>query len=315
LNKLKSLDLNYNKLISIENDLFFGLSNLYNLYLLSQNEMTLYNSSFHHLPNISTIVLNESLISKYKCLFMHNLERDIQRNVSNKYIFYKSINLISLNFSFNESLNTKCDLMFHFYQFKVHFNLKTDYDNELFFDLCQKILIKRKNNFDHNKRNCFASFEFNDKKEENEIFSLDRIYKVVSNIYYLLSMALILSLLIPAFYIICRYELFSSFISKLFKFSSSDLEENLKKLEKNIKIDREKLEKIDQTELINDARTLKLKLLKEKIQDNLSMMQKKYKELQSYKSHNTIQSILIEIRVPENDHEGREQNPLDEFKN
>jgi Leucine-rich repeat (LRR) protein len=266
LNKLKSLDLNYNKLISIENDLFYGLTNLNDLYLLSQNEMTFYNKSFYHLPNISSIVLDEILISNYKCLFMHNLQRDIQRNVSNKYIFFKSINLITLNFTFNDSLNMKCDLMFHLFQFKVHFNLKTDYDNDLLFDLCKKILIKRNNNFNHNKRKCFSNFQFNDKEESSEIFPLDRIFKVVTNIYYILSMALTLSILIPAFYMICRYELFSKLISKLSRmFSPSDLEENLKLLEKNIKIDREKLVKIDRTELIYDAKTIKLKLSHELI--------------------------------------------------
>jgi hypothetical protein len=130
--------------------------------------MTLNNSSFHHLPNISSIVLNEILISNYKCLFMFNLQRDIQRHVSNKYIFYKSINLLTLDFSFRESLSSKCDLMFHLYQFKIHFNLKTDYDNDLFYDLCKKILIKRNNNFNHNKKKCFANFELNDKEETNE---------------------------------------------------------------------------------------------------------------------------------------------------
>jgi hypothetical protein len=266
--------------------------------------MSFYNSSFHHIPNISSIVLNESLISNYKCLFMHNLQRYIKRSVSNKYIFYKSINLISFNFSFNDSLNSKCDLMFHLYQFKIHFNLKTDYDNDLFFDSCHNTLIKRENSFNHNKRKCFTSFEFNDKEEESEKDSISSILKVLSNSYYLVSMSLVMSLLIPAFYMICRYELFSNLISKLSRIlSSSDLEENLKLLEKNIKIKREKLEKIDETELINDARTLKLKLLKEKIQDELSMMQKKYKELQSSKEQNTIHPSIVETRAPENDHE------------
>jgi insulin-like growth factor-binding protein complex acid labile subunit len=314
LNKLRSLDLNYNKLISIENDLFLGLINLNDLFLLSHNEMSLNNQSFHHLPNISSIVLNESLISNYKCLFMHNLERDIQRHVSNKYIFYKSINLISLNFTFNDGFNSKCDLVFHLYQFKIHFNLKTDYDNDLFYDSCQKTLIKRENNYNHNKKKCFANFEFSDKDEESEKDSLHPILKVMSNSYYLVSMSLVLSLLIPAFYMIFRYELFSNLISKLFKLSSSDLEENLKLLEKNIKIDREKLVKIDQTELIYDAKTIKLKLLKEKIQDNLSMMQRKYKELHSSKPHKTMHPSFVEIRAPEKDHEEGEQNSLDKIK-
>jgi Leucine-rich repeat (LRR) protein len=210
LNKLKSLDLNYNKLISIENDLFFGLINLNYLYLLSQNEMTFHNQSFHQLQNISSILLNESLISNYKCLFMHNLQRDIQRNVSNKYIFYKSINLITLDLKFNDSLNLKCDLVFHLFQFKVHFNLKTDYDNDLFYDSCQKILIKRENSFNDNQRKCFATLELRNKDEEqNKIDSLHPILKVLSNLYYFLSMILILSLLVPAFYMIFRYDLFT----------------------------------------------------------------------------------------------------------
>jgi Leucine-rich repeat (LRR) protein len=312
LNKLKSLDLNYNKLISIENDLFFGLSNLNDLYLLSQNEMTFYNKSFYHLLNISSIVLKETLISKYKCLFMHNLERDIQRNVSNKYIFYKSINLISSNFTFNDSIkDLKCDLVFHLFQFKIHFNLKTDNDNDLFYDSCQKILIKRENNYNHSKKKCFANFEFSDKEEESEKDSLHPILKVLWNSYYLVSMSLVLSLLIPAFYMIFRYELFSNLISKLFKLSTSDLEENLKLLEKNIKIDREKLVKI-KSKFIKD--NLKFTLLEEKIQNNLSIMQRKYKELHSSKPHKTIHPSFVEIRAPENDHEEGEQNPLDKIK-
>jgi Leucine-rich repeat (LRR) protein len=312
LNKLKSLDLNYNKLISIENDLFYGLTNLNDLYLLSHNEMTFYNKSFYHLPNISSIVLDEILISNYKCLFMHNLERDIKRTISNKYIFYKSINLITLNFSFNESLNTKCDLIFHLYQSKIHFNLKTDYDNDLFYDSCKKILIKRNNNFNHNKRKCITNFEFSDKEEESEKDSLHPILKVLSNSYYLVSMSLVLSLLIPAFYIIFRYELFSNLISKLSRmFSLSDLEENLKLLEKNIKIDREKLLKI-KSKFIKE--NLKFTLLEEKIQNNLSIMQRKYKELHSSKPHKTIHPSFVEIRAPENDHEEGEQNPFGKIK-
>jgi Leucine-rich repeat (LRR) protein len=316
LNKLKSLDLNYNKLISIDNDLFLGLSNLNDLYLLSEYEMTLNNRSFNHLPNISSIVLNDSLISKYKCLFMHNLERDIQRTISNKYVFYKSINLLTLNFTINDSLkDLKCDLMFHFFQFKIHFNLKSDYDNDFFYDSCQKILIKRNNNYNHTKRNCLANFEINDKEEQSEIDSLsysDRIIKVFSNIYYLLSMAVTLSLLIPSFYMICRYELFPNYFSKLSRMlSSSDLEENFNILEKNIKMRKEKIVKINQieTKFIN-----KNKLLKEKLQDDLSMMQKKYKELQSSRAHKKIHPSFVEKGVPENDHEEGDQNPLGKIK-
>jgi Leucine-rich repeat (LRR) protein len=225
LNKLKSLDLNYNKLISIENDLFIGLTNLNDLYLLGQNEITFHDQSFQHLPNISTIALSESLIFKYKCLFSHNLQRDVQRKVSEKYIFYKSINLISMAFSFDASLKSRCDLIFHLFQFKIHFNLKTDDDNQLFYESCQKMLIRRENNFNHTKKACFAKFEFQDKEGAKFIDSLHPVLKVLSNFYYLVSMALLLCLLLPTFYMIFRY---SGLFTKIKRDSTNDPEREIK---------------------------------------------------------------------------------------
>jgi hypothetical protein len=54
--------------------------------------------------------------------------------------------------------------------------------------------------------------------------------------------------------------------------------------------------------------------LKEKIQDNLSMMQKKYKELQSSKANKTMHPSFVEIRVSENGHEEGEPNSLGKIK-
>jgi insulin-like growth factor-binding protein complex acid labile subunit len=263
LNKLKSLDLNYNKLISIENDLFFGLINLNDLYLMSQNEMTFYNQSFHHLPNISSIVLNESLISNYKCLFMHNLQRDIQRNVSNKYIFYKSINLITLDFKFNDSLDSKCDLVFHLFQFKVHFNLKTDYDNDLFYDSCQKILVKRENSFTHNKRKCFVNIEFFDKENQAFVDSLHPILKVLHNWIYLLSMAILLSFLSPIFYMIIRYEFLADFTTFHFRILSNNNQWTLKELEKKLKKSKENSKKA----LVKKDKNKSIKIKSERISE------------------------------------------------
>jgi Leucine-rich repeat (LRR) protein len=213
LNKLKSLDLNHNELYSIENNLFVGLRNLNDLYLLSKNEMTFYNQSFQHLPNISKIVFNESLIFKYECLFEHDLQRDIQRNVSNKYIFYKSINLLTLNFSFEDEFRLKCDLVFHLFQFNVHLNLRTDNDNDLFFDSCQKVLIEKGNYFKNTKKKCFANIDFNDGEDENEIDLPDSLTKIFSNFFYLLTMGLLFTLLGPFFFMILRYHLLVDLIS------------------------------------------------------------------------------------------------------
>jgi Leucine-rich repeat (LRR) protein len=284
LNKLKSLDLNYNRLISIENDLFFGLMNLNDLFLLSQSEMTFYNQSFHHIAAISTIVLNESLINKYKCLFMHTLQKDLQRNVSNRYIFYKSINLISLEFSFNASFDLKCDLTLELFQFKIHYNLKTDYEVELFYDFCQTVLIKRGNNYNHTKRKCLSNFEFEDREEENEIDQLPSILKVLSNFYYLLSMALILSLLLPSFFMVFRFELFSDVISYACNGSSDSNRKTLKELDRKI----EKILRRKHVNLLNDKKlAIKRQALNDLIQKDenklLNLEYEKNKELQNQK--------------------------------
>jgi len=213
LNKLKSLDLNHNELYSIENNLFVGLRNLNDLYLLSKNEMTFYNQSFQHLPNISKIVLNESLVFKYECLFEHDLQRDIQRNVSNKYIFYKSINLITLNFSFENEFRLKCDLVFHLFQFNVHFNLRTDHENDLFYDSCQRDLIEKRNHFKNTKKICLVNADFNDKEDEIEIDLPNLFTKIFSNFFYLLIMGLLFTLLGPFFFMILRYHLSVDLIS------------------------------------------------------------------------------------------------------
>ncbi len=92
------------------------------------------------------------------------------------------------------------------------------------------------------------------------------------------------------------------------------MEENLKILEKNIKMKKEKLEKLNQIRSSLFKDNLKLTLLEEKIEDDLSIMQKKYKELQSSKAQNSINSSFVEIKVHENDNEEGEQNPLGKIK-
>jgi Leucine-rich repeat (LRR) protein len=225
LNKLKSLDLNHNELYSIENNLFVGLRNLNDIYLLSKNEMTFYNQSFHHLPNISKIVLNESLIFKYECLFEHDLQRGIQRNVSNKYIFYKSINLLNLNFSFEHEFKSKCDLVFHLFQFNVHFNLRTDYDNDLFYDSCQKVLIEKGNCFKKTQKNCLVNVYYNEKEDEIEIDLPNSFTKIFSNFFYLLTMGLLLTLLGPFIFMILRYHLLVDLISLIKRGNSLENQE------------------------------------------------------------------------------------------
>jgi insulin-like growth factor-binding protein complex acid labile subunit len=264
LNKLKSLNLNYNRLISIQNDLFVGLANLRDLFLTSNenNETIFYKQSFRHLPNISTIYMNESLIVKYKCLFMHELERGIQRNISNKYIFFKSINIISENFWFNtESLKSKCNLVFHLFQFKINLNLKTDTENDLFFDSCSLILIERENNFNHGLRKCFQTFEFKDNQDFENVEYVTPFLLILSNFYFLLIMALLLCLLGPVFGLIFRYEL----CSKCILFVCKNSETCNEKILQELKLQIDKKEKILKKQIIEYQNSYKANIVRKNL--------------------------------------------------
>jgi Leucine-rich repeat (LRR) protein len=282
LNKLKSLDLNYNRLFSIQNDLFVGLENLQDLHLMvsQEIEIILTQNSLKHLTNISSIYMNESLIVRYKCLLMHELDRDVQRNVLNTYIFFKSINLISENVLFIDeaSIKSKCHLVFHLFQFKLHLNLKTDYENDLFFKSCEKVLIEKENNFNHNKRKCLRTFVFKDKTVPENVEYVQSFLLILSNVYFLLTMALLLSLLGPLFCLIMRYELFSNLISYLCKDSLDYEEKILKELTLEIDKKRENLEKT-LGEYHRSNLTKKMKI--EKAENDLFYLENKRRQLKA----------------------------------
>jgi len=217
LNKLKSLDLSFNKLFSIENDVFFGLVNLDHLNLFSQNELTFYNRSFKHLVNISTIYLNASLVLNNRCIFMHHLQREIKRNVANRYIFYKSINLITES----KKKEFECDLTFHLYQFKIHLNLKTDQENDLFYTTCEEIMVKKDNNFNHNLKKCLLDHKFEESEIDADGSDRDKlnensVQKIFSDFWYWLVMITLFVLLGPYFILILIFEYIKDFCPVLF---------------------------------------------------------------------------------------------------
>jgi Leucine-rich repeat (LRR) protein len=238
LNKLKVLDLNYNKILSIENNMFYGLSNLNFLFILSQSRFKIYNESFKHLTRIGTIYLNESLIFEYQCLFMRIQDKVVQREIANKYLFYKSINLLTVDFSLNESLKLKCNLVFRFFQLNVHLNLKSEESFELFLRTCQNLLINKINNFIKTKKQLdtcsFKQIELIPDLNENEINgdTKNSFQMVFSNIYYLLTMFLLIILIGPLFIMILNDTLFLDQSNDLSSYNERVIKELELKIEK-----------------------------------------------------------------------------------
>ena len=191
LNRLEWLDLSFNRLKSIENHLLSGLTSLLSLHLMGN--MSLFNKSLTSLTSISHIYLNASVIQSNKCVFMFSVEREMQRNIMNKFLFFRSINLVAMDYLLS------CELTFHLLQFNIHLNLKSDAEFERFADLCKYNLIKKANNYKNSYMHCFSSDEIQSGDEmgtQNGLF-MNKIERVVTNVFFLVVMCILFLLLVP----------------------------------------------------------------------------------------------------------------------
>jgi hypothetical protein len=168
--------------------------------------------------------------------------------------------------------------------------LKTDYENDLFYDSCQKVLIKSNNNYNHNRIKCKADFKFNDKMDEHEVKSVHSILRVLSNFYYLLSMGLLMSLLVPSFFMIFRYELLSNFISHFTK--DNENERFQVQLDKEIKANREKVKRLilknEKFKRNYQKEKARFKMMMQKCDEDFCRLEeKRHKKLDQFKSSHT----------------------------
>ena len=198
---LEVLDLSFNILKSIENNIWHGLRSLNDLHLLAAFEINLTNESLNFLPQLNNLYINESLIIKYKCSFMHSVQPVIQRNVSNgKIVFLKSLNLISPENA--HDLVNFCELTLEFLQFRIHFNLKIDFENEVFYLRCKESLSEKTNKFIRNYKKCFPDFKLYDEISAN-VSILSSFVKLISGLWFWITVISFLAFLVPSFYIIC----------------------------------------------------------------------------------------------------------------
>ena len=137
--------------------------------------------------------------SIYACYFVNHMTRSIQRNIDNKYVFFKSLNIITPwpTVRLNQNTNKKwCQIIFNFLQFKIHLNLLTDTEYEFFFNNCQEYLTAKTNGYNYFREKCFKEFDFvaaNEKRELNETLK-NKIFTdflfLITNIFIFLVVAL-----------------------------------------------------------------------------------------------------------------------------
>ena len=168
-------------MLTIQANVFMGLANLEHLYLMSDQWIQLNNQSFNNLTSLSNLYLNATMLNEYKCILMHSIERPIQRSISNSYKFYKSLNI--LDSSVLSNVRRYCDLKLEFLQFKVHFNLKFDYENEFFYEECKTSLVKVENDFLNTLKQCFPSSDLVETRIQLETSTLsNKVLNVLSDL-------------------------------------------------------------------------------------------------------------------------------------
>jgi hypothetical protein len=206
LSQLISLDLSFNCLKLIEANLFAGLTSLNDLNLRTFTEfaLNLNNQSFRGLSNLGDLSLNENILEIYACMLMRSMleQREVKRRVSGgiEYNFYKSLNVLT----FDESDVRKCELTFELLQFRIHLNLKFDFQNEMFYEECLKIFVKKSNSYQANYRKCFLNQTLDKEVDENDWVEDEggNFVKILSNFYFYLIVALLLCVLSPIFAIV-----------------------------------------------------------------------------------------------------------------
>ena len=148
--KLLVLDLNFNRLIQIQNNVFSGLSLLKDLHLVSKMQFNLNDESFMKLDELKTIYLSDSAVENYSCLLMrvfnriNHVEKFLNRSYG-KIVYFRSLFIMAQSNFHSEQLDDA--KIFHFLQSNIHLNLKEEFQIESFYEKLSKYKMKDSLNF------------------------------------------------------------------------------------------------------------------------------------------------------------------------
>jgi hypothetical protein len=163
------------------------------------------------------------------------------------------------------------------FQFKLHLNLKSDYENDLFFEACQKSLIRRENNFNYTFAKCFQTFVMNDDGGEEAIEYISSFRMILSDFYFWLTFGLLFILLAPITCLIFRVEFISHLIA-YFCGSSSSKQLELEIVKKRRNLERKRRLDFD-LKIDCQTRMLRSKDIIRKDEYDLFRLERKHAEL------------------------------------
>ena len=139
------------------------------------------------------------MIFEFKCLFIRfATNRSFTTKGGYRYKFFKSINLLTNDVT-REYDAFECELKFHLFQFRIHLDLRSDYENELFYEKCGGgevyNLIQKSNNYNHNYKKCFNEYSF--QTDEVEAKFTIKSNGIFTDYVFYLTVVLLLSILGP----------------------------------------------------------------------------------------------------------------------
>ena len=93
-----------------------------------------------------------------------------------------------------------CEIVFHFLQFKIHLNILTDEEFELYFKNCQEYITSKINGYSHFQKKCLNEFDL--VENENEQLNETNKSQIYSDFLFLIIiMFLIIVVVLPLFFI------------------------------------------------------------------------------------------------------------------
>ena len=188
----------------------------------------------------------------------------------------------------------ECELKFHLFQFRIHFDLRNDYENELFYMNCGGgevyNLIQKSNNYNQNYKKCFDEYLFQIDEDETK-FTIKSNGIFTDYVFYL-TVALFLILLGPVLCLTCNH--------LYLDFKNDAIKKDLNPIQVDQSSNQD-LNLSSSSNIMNDLQKIKKKISDEKQTDRKTANITKYNRQQSQTEIDQNAYLTVDIQGPGTD--------------